>query len=193
MIEKWDYALDLSFLYIVTVAQEKKSHCWSSQFNVSIFPTELEVLWVMSDPPPILKPTVSNSELKTQIANNTEMTEKWEFHGVTMGPCSVYIWNEIPITRGTPNRGEIIISRILLLKYTSGSTLINTLSQFIKLKKKKGALRVLQIKECQLSLRKLKISQTWGCMDREGLQRSPWWRLTSWGLWLKLKEPRYLR
>ena len=76
MIEKGDYALDLSFLYIVTVAQEKKSHCWSSQFNVSIFPTELEVLWVMSDPPPILKPTVSNSELKTQIANNTEMTEK---------------------------------------------------------------------------------------------------------------------
>ena len=75
MIEKGDYALDLSFFYIVTVAQEK-SHCWSSLFKVSIFPTELEVLWVMSDPPPILKPTVSNSELKTQSTNNTEMTEK---------------------------------------------------------------------------------------------------------------------
>lgn len=35
----------------------------------------------------------------------------------------------------------------MLLKYTNGSTLINTLSQFIKLKKKNGALRVLQIKE----------------------------------------------
>lgn len=65
------------------------------------------------------------------------MTEKWEFHGVTTGPCSVYIWNEIPIARGTSlNWSEIIISRILLLKYTNGSTLINTLSQFIKLKKK---------------------------------------------------------
>ena len=39
-----------------------------------------------------------------------------------------------------------IISKILLLKYTNGSTLINTLSQFIKLKKN-GDLRVLQIKE----------------------------------------------
>lgn len=139
LLSDWKVRLCFRFEFLVycNCSSRKKSHCWSSQFKVSIFPTELEVLWVMSDPPPILKPTVSNSELKTQIANNTEMTEKWEFHGVTMGPCSVYIWNEIPITRGTPNRGEIIISRILLLKYTSGSTLINTLSQFIKLKKKK--------------------------------------------------------
>ena len=82
------------FLLYCNCSSRKKSHCWSSQFKVSIFPTELEVLWVISDPPPILKPTVSNSELKTQNTNNRDdrkVRVPWGYHGALL--CLHLEWN----------------------------------------------------------------------------------------------------
>lgn len=67
------------------VAQERKNSHYCPNLMLSVLPTELKVLWIISDPFTIPKSTVSNPEQRTTSVNNTDKDDRKvrvsDYHG----------------------------------------------------------------------------------------------------------------